>query len=314
MNTNIQKRSSLTRFAWISIVAAILTITIKTIAYFLTNSVGLFSDALESCINLAGAVMALAMLTIAARPADDDHTYGHNKAEYFSSGVEGILVFIAAIGIGIASVRRFIDPQPIDKLGIGIVISVLASLINLVVSIVLFRAGKRYHSITLEADAKHLMTDVWTSAGVLIGVGAVALTGWERLDPIVAFIVAGNIVRTGFLIVKDSVSGLMDKALPVESQDIIQRTLGPYKESGIQFHAFLTRQAGSRQFVSFHVLVPGNWSVHEGHQLLEKIEADLRHVLPYVVVSTHLEPIEDPISYKDIDIDRPESMNIIKPS
>jgi cation diffusion facilitator family transporter len=298
------KSLSITRFAWLSIAAAILTIALKTAAYFLTHSVGLLSDAMESLINLAGAIMALAMLIIAARPADEDHTYGHSKAEYFSSGVEGLLIFIAAIFIGIASVERFFNPQPIEQIGLGLLVSVVASLINLSVALILIKAGKRYKSITLEADAKHLMTDVWTSAGVLIGVGAVAFTGWQQLDAVVAFLVACNIVWAGYSIVKKSVSGLMDKALPNEELDIIQHILEPYKQDGIQFHALLTRQAAARQFVSFHVLVPGTWTVHRGHQLLEQIEADLRTAIPNIVVTTHLEPIEDPTSYNDISIDR----------
>lgn len=300
----ITVKSSLARFAWLSIVAAILTIALKTTAYLVTDSVGLLSDAMESGINLAGAVMALAMLIIAARPPDEDHNYGHNKAEYFSSGVEGILILIAAIFIGIASIRRFFDPRPLEQIGVGIIVSVAASLINLVVSLVLSRAGKKYNSITLEADAKHLMTDVWTSAGVLIGVGAVAVTGWIRLDAVVAFLVACNIVWTGVSIIRSSVSGLMDKALSAEEQTLIQNTLETYKQSGIQFHGFLTRKAGSRQIVSFHVLVPGSWSVDQGHQLLEQIESDLRKVFPEIIVTTHLEPIEDPVSYIDINFDK----------
>jgi cation diffusion facilitator family transporter len=300
----LKNAKPLTRYAWLSIGAAIVTIALKLIAYLLTHSVGLLSDAMESFINLAGAFMALAMLTIAARPADEDHTYGHTKAEYFSSGVEGLLIFIAAIFIGITSVQRFLAPKPLEQVGIGLIVSVCASLINLSVSIVLSKAGKRNNSITLEADAKHLMTDVWTSAGVLIGVGAVALTGWIRLDAIVAFLVACNIVWTGISIVRKSVSGLMDKALSVEEQTLIQNVLETYKQKGIQFHALFTRQSGSRQFVSFHVLVPGNWTVQQGHQLLEDLEADLRKALPNIVITTHLEPIEDPTSYKDMSIDR----------
>lgn len=300
---NLSSRKSIKRYAWLSIGAALFTIALKLIAYFLTNSVGLLSDALESFINLAGAVMALAMLSIALRPADEDHAYGHNKAEYFSSGIEGLLIFIAAIFIGIASVKRFFDPQPLEQVGIGLIVSVGASLINLFVAIILFRAAKRYNSITLEADAKHLMTDVWTSAGVLVGVGAVVITGWNRLDPIIAFLVACNIVWSGIAIVRKSVAGLMDKALPPAEQNLINDVLDKYRKSGIEFHALLTRQAASRQFVSFHVLVPGKWSVFEGHLLLEKIENDLKGVLPGIILSTHLEPLEDPTSYNDIRFD-----------
>lgn len=310
MSTKSTKTYSLTRFAWLSITAAILTIALKTMAYLLTNSVGLLSDAMESTINLAGAVMALAMLIIAARPADEDHNYGHGKAEYFSSGIEGILILIAAVFIGVASVERFFNPKAIEQVSIGLMVSVGASLINLFVSVVLFKAAKKYHSITLKADAKHLMTDVWTSAGVLIGVGAVALTGWNRLDAIVAFLVACNIIWTGITIMRESIAGLMDKALSAEEQDKIHQALTPYQQDGIQFHALLTRQAGARKFVSFHVLVPGNWTVQQGHQLLEQIEADIRALLPMVSVSTHLEPIEDPISYNDIHLERDEMMQV----
>ncbi|MGE5316865.1 MAG: cation diffusion facilitator family transporter [Chloroflexota bacterium] len=293
--------SSLARFAWLSITAAILTIALKTTAYLVTNSIGLLSDAMESLINLAGAIMALVMLRIAVRPADDDHNYGHTKAEYFSSGVEGILILIAAILIAIAAVERFFAPQPIAQIGLGLIVSVIASLINLAVSIILIRAARKYNSITLEADGKHLMTDVWTSAGVLIGVGMVAITGWQQFDPVVALFVAGNIIWTGISIVKKSISGLMDKALSITEQKKIYEVLDSHKHEDIQFHAVLTRQAGARQFVSFHVLVPGSWTVNQGHVLLEQIETDLRSALPNLTVITHLEPIEDPVSYNDFE-------------
>ena len=266
-------RSSLTRFAWLSIAAAILTIRLKAIAYQLTGSVGLLSDAMESFVNLAGALMALAMLTIAARPADEDHLYGHSKAEYFSSGVEGTLILVAAVSIGIAAVQRLMTPKPLEQIGFGIGVSIVASLVNLAVALVLRRAGKQYNSITLEANAQHLMTDVWTSAGVLVGVGAVALTGWERLDPIVALVVAGNIVWSGFQIVRNSVLGLMDTALPIEEQITLQKVLEQHQQTGVQYHALRTRQSGARRFISLHVLVPGIWTVQRGHQLLERIEA-----------------------------------------
>ena len=257
MTSHTTNQPSLTRFAWLSIAAAILTIALKTIAYLLTGSVGLLSDALESLVNLAGALMALAMLTIAVRPADDEHAYGHSKAEYFSSGVEGTLILIAAISIGVAAFQRLITPKPLEQVGLGLAVSIVASLVNLSVALVLFRASKRHNSITLNANAQHLMTDVWTSAGVLVGVGAVALTGWERLDPIVAFIVAGNIIWSGVRIVRTSVLGLMDTALPAEELSTIQRVLEGYRQDGVEYHALRTRQAGTRRFVSFHVLVPG---------------------------------------------------------
>lgn len=298
------KEIPVTYFAWLSITAAVFTIALKLGAFFLTNSVGLLSDAMESFINLAGALMALWMLIIAIRPADDDHAFGHSKAEYFSSGVEGILIFLAAIFIGIASIERYFDPKPIEKVGVGLLVSVAASIINLTVALILFKAGKRYNSITLEADAKHLMTDVWTSGGVLLGVGAVAITGWMRLDPIVAFLVACNIVWSGISIVRKSIGGLMDKSLPEKDLDEVRKILNSYTNEDIKFHALLSRQAGARQFVSFHVLVPGSWSVHEGHQLLERMEEELRITFPGIVVSTHLEPREDPSSYQDITLDR----------
>ena len=223
-------RSSLTRFAWLSIGAAVVTIALKAGAYLLTGSVGLLSDALESSVNLVGALMGLAMLTIAARPADEEHAYGHGKAEYFSSGVTGALILAAALGIGVAAVQRLLSPRPLEQLGVGLLISVVAALVNLAVALVLLRAGRRHRSVTLEADAHHLLTDVWTSVGVLVGVGAVAITGWEKLDPIVALAVALNIVWAGVRIVRTSVRGLMDTALPPDSQDTIQRILEAYKQ------------------------------------------------------------------------------------
>jgi len=307
MMLDTTKSTPLTRFAWLSVAAAILTIALKTIAYLLTGSVGLLSDALESIVNLVGALMALAMLTIAARPPDEDHAYGHSKAEYFSSGVEGMLILVAAVSIGVTAVPRIITPRPLEQIGLGLAISVAASFVNLFVSIVLARAGKKYHSITLESDAQHLMTDVWTSAGVLVGVGAVAITGWERLDPIVAILVAGNIVWSGVRIMRKSAFGLMDTALSAEERNRIQKVLETYIKRGVQYHALRTRQSAARKFVSLHVLVPGMWTVHQSHQLLENIEADIRNVLPGVTVFTHLESLDDPSSWDDINLDRKES-------
>jgi cation diffusion facilitator family transporter len=306
MQSYTDNRLALTRFAWLSVAAAILTIALKGIAYFLTGSIGLLSDALESGVNLVGALMALAMLTIAARPEDEDHAYGHSKAEYFASGVEGMLILVAALGIAATAIPRLIAPRPLEQVGLGLAVSVMASIINLFVSIVLSRAGKKFHSITLEADAQHLMTDVWTSAGVLIGVGAVALTGWERLDPIVAILVACNIVWSGIRIVRKSAFGLMDTALSAEEQNRIQKVLETYMKRGVQYHALRTRQSAARKFVSLHILVPGIWTVHQSHQLLENIEADIRNVLPGVTVFTHLESLDDPSSWDDINLDRKE--------
>jgi len=297
-------RRLLTRYAWLSIGAAILTIALKAAAYLLTGSVGLLSDALEGLVNLVGSLMALSMLIVAARPPDDDHAFGHDKAEYFSSILEGTLILVAAGAIGIAAVQRLMRPRPLEQIGLGLVISAVAAVVNLGVGLVLLRAGKRHLSITLEANAHHLLTDVWTSAGVLAGVGAVALTGWSRLDPLVALVVAGNIIATGVRLVRRSVSGLMDAALPVEDQRTLQVALARYANAGVQFHALRTHQAGARRFVSLHVLVPGDWTVQRGHGLLEHIEADIRGALPGATVFTHLEALEDPASWDDVELDR----------
>jgi cation diffusion facilitator family transporter len=298
------KGTSLTRFAWLSIAAAVLTIGLKTTAWWITDSVGLLSDAMESVVNLVGGLMALAMLTVAERPADEDHPYGHGKAEYFSSGVEGTLILIAAVCIGVAAVDRLISPKPLEEIGIGLVVSIVASLVNLGVALLLLRVGRRRNSIMLEANARHLLTDVWTSVGVVAGMGMVALTDWERLDPIVALIVAANIIWTGVGIVRRSISGLMDAALPVEERVAVQEVLKRHEQAGVKFHALWTRQAGARKFISLHVLVPGAWTVQRGHQLLERIENDIRHVVPDSTIFTHLESLDDPTSWDDETLDR----------
>ncbi|MBI5559257.1 MAG: cation transporter [Deltaproteobacteria bacterium] len=295
---------SLTQFAWLSIGAALFTIALKTVAYLLTGSVGLLSDALESVVNLIGAIMALIMLKIASLPADDNHAYGHTKAEYFSSGVEGALILMAAISIAVVAGQRLISPKPLEQIGLGLGVSIAASLVNLFVALILLKAGRIYHSVTLEANAHHLMTDVWTTAGVLAGVGAVAVTGWERLDPVAALFVAANIIWTGLQIVRKSVYGLMDTAIPAEDVDTIRSVLEKYTQAEIDYHALRTRQSGSRQFVSFHVLTPGAWTIQQGHELVEEIEADIRRALPNVTVFTHLEPLTDPSSWADIHLDR----------
>jgi cation diffusion facilitator family transporter len=303
-NITISNRASLTKYAWLSIGAAIATITLKSGAYLLTGSVGLLSDAVESIVNLVGAVMALWMLTIAARPPDDDHMFGHSKAEYFSSGVEGVLILIAAGAIAVAAIQRLINPQPLEQVGIGLAVSVAASVINFVVSRILMTAGKKHNSITLEADAQHLMTDVWTSVGVIVAVALVAVTGWLRLDPIIALIVSGNIVWTGITLIRRSVEGLMDVVLPEHDHDAIERVMTEYRKKGVDFHALRTRQAAARRFVTVHMLVPGDWTVHDAHHVAEDFEHDIREALAEAVVATHLEPIEDEISMDDIHLDR----------
>ncbi|HXU45816.1 MAG TPA: cation diffusion facilitator family transporter, partial [Thermoanaerobaculia bacterium] len=294
----------LTRFAWLSIAAAVATIALKSAAYLLTGSVGLLSDAIESLVNLCSAIVALVMLTIAARPADERHLYGHSKAEYFSSGAEGALILIAAASILVAAIRRFVHPRAIEQVGIGLAVSAVAAAINFAVAWRLRAAAREHNSITLEADSQHLMTDVWTSAGVIAAVGLVAATGWRRIDPAIAIAVAVNIVWSGYRLIHRSVLGLMDTALPADERQRIVDVLDRYRQEGIDFHALRTRQAAARRFVSVHVLVPGAWTVQEGHRWLERIEAEIRAALPDVTVFTHLEPIEDPASFRDVDLDR----------
>ncbi len=294
----------LTRFAWLSIAAAIVTISMKAGAYFLTGSVGLLSDALESCVNLVAAVVALVALSIAAREPDDERAYGYQKAEYFSSGTEGGLILLAAVAIMVTAVERLLNPAPLEDIGWGLIISAAASVVNFGVSVRLREAGRRYESITLEADARHLMTDVWTSAGVIVGVVAVVLTGWLWLDSLVAFAVGLNIVRSGVDLVRRSALGLLDTAIPPAERDTLRTILEAYRVRGVEWHAVRTRQAASRRFVSLHVLVPGNWTVQRGHDLLEEVERDIRVALGTVTVFTHLEPREDPRAFEDIGLDR----------
>ena len=295
-----QERVDLRKFAWLSIVAAILTITLKTGAWVMTDSVGLLSDAAESTVNLVAAVVALIALTVAARPATERFLYGRAKAEYFSAAVEGLMIFVAAAVILVTAVERFLNPRPLENLGMGLVIVVLASLINGGVAVVLLRAGKEHNSITLRADGKHLMTDVVTSAGVLLGVALVALTGWERLDALVAFAVGVNIIVTGIGLLGESVSGLLDKALPDEDHDIITEVLRRRTDGTVTFHGLQTREAGQQKYMNVHVLVPDGWTVKRGHDYIEGLEDELRECLPDLTVLTHLEPISDPASYEDI--------------
>lgn len=296
--------ASLKRYAWLSIAAAIATILLKGVAWWMTGSVGLLSDALESFVNLAAAIMALAMLSVAAEPEDENHPHGHGKAEYFASAFEGFLILVAAASIAYAAVDRLLHPQALEAVGVGLAVSVVASLINLAVARTLMKVGKAENSITLEADAHHLLTDVWTSAGVIVGVGLVWATGWLWLDPAIALLVAANIVWTGWQLLHRSASGLMDEALPPEQIDAIEKVLTAYRARGLEFHALRTRQAGARAFATLHVLVPGEWTVQVGHDWLERIEADIRAAVPRIHVTTHLEPKEDPLSLSDQVLDR----------
>ena len=296
---------ALGRFAWLSIAAAVVTIAMKTVAWRLTGSVGLLSDALESLVNLAGATMTLLMLNVAAKPPDEEHAYGHGKAEYFASFAEGALILAAAAAIAGTAVQRLLDPQPLEQVGFGALVSIGATLVNFLVARVLLQAGRRHHSIALEADAHHLMTDVWTTAGVLAAVALVALTGWNVLDPAIAILVAAQIVWTAVRLMRRSALGLLDSALPPGELAALRQVLSRHEGPEVRFHAVRTRMAGARRFVSMHVLVPGTWTVRRGHDLLEEIEAQVRQVLPHATVFTHLEALEDPASWQDEGLDRP---------
>ena len=297
--------TTLKRYAWLSIAAALATILLKGVAWRLTGSVGLLSDALESLVNLASAVMALAMLSLAALPPDENHAHGHGKAEYFSSAFEGFLIVVAAISIGYAATERLLNPRPLEAVGIGLGVSVAASLINFATARMLMTVGRRYNSITLEADAHHLFTDVWTSVGVIVGVALTWLTGWLWLDPAIALVVAANIVWIGWQLLHRSAAGLMDVSLPDEKLKAVNAVLDGYRLHGLEFHALRTRQAGTRTFVTLHVMVPGDWTVQAGHDWSERIEADIRQTVPNAHVTTHLEPREDPVSLVDEGLDRP---------
>ncbi len=297
-------RSQLTRLVWLSIAAAIATIALKTVAWRLTGSVGFLSDAAESVVNLVAASVALVTVRWATRPPDDEHMYGHEKAEYFSAGVEGGLILVAAASIAWYAVGRLLHPVALADVGAGIAVSVLASSINLAVGLVLIRAGRERRSITLEADGRHLLTDVWTSAGVVVGVALVWATGWERLDPLIALAVAANIVVAGATLMRRSSGGLLDHTLPPAEQQAIDRVLDGARSDGIAFHAVRTRQSGRRSFVSLHILVPGAWTIQQGHDLSERLEREIRAALPHASVLTHLEPIEDPASFDDETLDR----------
>ncbi len=293
------------RYAWLSISAAIITIGLKLGAYYLTGSVGLFSDAAESVVNLVAAVAALWALTFAVRPPDEEHAYGHNKAEYFSSGLESARIIIAAAWIGVTAWGRLLDPQPLQNVGLGLSVTLVAAAVNGGVALVLLRAGRRLRSVTLRADAQHLLTDVWTSAGIVLGVFMVQLTGWLVLDPIIGLIVAANIVWTGFRLLNDTAHGLLDTALPSEELDRISGVLSRHEDDEVNFHAVRTRVAGQRRFVSMHVLVPGRWTVKRGHDLSEKIEGELAEALQgNTTFFIHIEPSEDPASFEDQSLDR----------
>jgi cation diffusion facilitator family transporter len=287
------ERENLTRFAWLSIAAALVTIALKMAAYWFTGSVGLLSDALESLINLAAAIVALFTLKIAAQPADEEHAFGHDKAEYFSSGIEGTLIFLAALSIIYAAIGRLLAPQPLEQIGIGLLVSGAATVVNFAVAGILVRTGKTHHSLVLEADGHHLMTDVWTSIGVIIGVGLVNLTGWLRLDPIVAILVAVNIIWTGFSLIKRSVLGLMDTAVQPELQFIAEEVLKKYAEKeGITYENFRSRQSGMKKFFYVDMQFPNDWTIHHVHEIADQIEVEIQEKIPNSTVFSHLEPFD----------------------
>jgi cation diffusion facilitator family transporter len=280
----------LTKFAWLSIATALATIGLKSGAYLVTGSVGLLSDAAESGVNLVAAVVALIALRVAARPADDNHHFGHGKAEYFSAGIEGMLIFVAAGFILVSSVQRFMHPVALDSVGLGLAISTVASVLNGVVGVFLIRTGRAHRSVTLTADGKHLLTDVWTSAGVIVGVLLVAWTGWQRLDPVVAMLVAVNILWTGYRLVSQSVTSLLDAALPAEDVARVDGVLDRLRTRDVDFAELRTRESGRHRFVALTVLVPGGWTVEHGHDVADEVEKAISDALPDTVVQTHIEP------------------------
>lgn len=295
----------LERYAGLSVLAAIATISIKMSAWWVTGSVGLLSDGLESFVNLGAALLALWMLRLSAMPPDENHPFGRTKAEYFASGAEGGLIAIAAASIAWAAVPRLVDPRPLETPLLGIGLAVAASAVNLGTAFVLLRGSKKHHSIALEADAKHLLTDVWTTAGVVAGVALVTWTGWLRIDPLAALAVAANILWTGVKLVRRSVAGLLDAAIGDDELEGLTKLLDDYRErQNVEFHAVRTRRAGVRRFVTFHLLVPDEWTVEKAHDLSEEIEERIRGVVPNVTTLTHIEPISDPSSYDDIELDR----------
>ncbi|MFO0550146.1 MAG: cation diffusion facilitator family transporter [Polyangiaceae bacterium] len=292
-------------YAWASLGTSVAVLGLKLVAALLTGSVGFLSDALESIVNVLGAFVALIALRVAARPASDEHPHGHGKVEYFSSGFEGALVLVAAVMILYEAIPRLITPRPLEGIGVGVAVSALACVLNFAMARALFRGAKKHRSIALEADGHHLMTDVWTSVGVLVAVGLVEVTKVRLLDPLAAIAVGLNIVRTGLSLIRRSMKGLMDTSLATDELTRIDGMLRELeREHGARFHALRTRQAGARRFVELHVLVPGDWTVRRGHDLCEHVERTLRDLGPLTTVFTHLEPLEDPVSFDDQVLDR----------
>jgi cation diffusion facilitator family transporter len=290
---------NLAKFAWMSIIVSIAVFAMKIAAWHATGSVGLLSDALESTVNIFAAVIALLALRTAMKPADAMHHFGRGKAEYFSASIEGFMILLAALIIVFTAVERIISPRPLEQIGWGLTISTLAAVINGGTALILLRAGKLHRSPVLVADGKHLLTDVWTSVGVIVGVGLVVVTGWNRLDGIVALAVGLNIIITGINLLRSSTAGLMDKALSDDDHLKIVQVLTKFESDEVKFHALQTREAGRQRFVSMHVLVPGAWSIQKGHDLSEELEAEIIAELPDAIITTHVEPLEDERSWAD---------------
>jgi cation diffusion facilitator family transporter len=288
-----------TFYAWLSVATSVVAITLKFTAYGLTGSMGMLSDAVESLVNIVAALVALGVLTYAAAKPDAEHNFGHEKAQYFSSGIEGALIFVAAAAIIWAAIPRIIAPHPLQQLGLGAVLVILASIANAACAWVMLRAAREHRSITLEADARHLLTDVWTTAGVLLGLLLVSVTGWLVLDPLIAIAVAVHILWIGWSLITRSFQGLMDRAIPDADRAVIVEVLETLRTQGADYHALRTRMAGAKSFVDVHVLVPGRMSVQAGHDLVERLENEIHTRLPHVEVLTHLEPLEDPKSWDD---------------
>ena len=298
--TSAPAPTNLTKYAWLSIATGIVVFSLKMYAYILSGSVGLLSDALESTVNIVAAVVALLALRASMKPADSGYHFGRGKAEYFSAQVEGFMILIAAIMIGYTAIERLLNPRPLEQVGIGLVISTVASILNGIVATILIRKGREHRSPVLDADGRHLMTDVWTSIGVAVSVGAIMLTGWTILDPLIAIGVGLNIIVTGVNLLRSSTAGLLDKSLSQDDHDKIVVVLKKYESETVKFHGLQTREAGRSRFVHMHVLVPGAWTIQEGHDLSENLEADIIAQLPGAVVQTHIEPLEDPRSWADV--------------
>lgn len=305
-STPLNVAPSLEKWAWLSVLAAVLTIILKLLAWWWTDSVGLFSDAMESIVNLIAAIFAVMAVRIAETPADDNHHFGHDKIEYFAGGFEGGLILLAAAAISWAAIDRLLDPIPLQSLTLGVVLAGIASVINGVVGWKLIRVGKQHRSLTLESDGHHLLTDVWTSVGVIVAIGAVVWTGWWWLDPAIALLVAVNIFWTGSQLIYRAWNGLMDEALDAESEQQIILALNEHCRAPLKWHALRHRRSGRRAFATVHVLVPGNWSMQKAHDLAERIEQTMAHTIPHLHIVIHLEPLEDERAYQDMELDAPK--------